>query len=42
MTGLLILGLIVAAFVALDLAVLAFGVDTRSGFDGREPQGDVA
>ncbi len=42
MTGLLILGLIVAAFVALDLVSLAWGVDTRSGFDGREPIGDNA
>ena len=42
MTGLLILGLIVAAIVVLDLAVLAWGVETRSGFDGREPVGDAA
>ena len=42
MTGLLILGLIVAAIVALDLVALAWGVDTRSGFDGREPTGDLA
>ena len=42
MTSLVILGLIVAAIVVLDLAAISFGVDSRSGFDGRERRGDLA
>ena len=39
MTGLAILGLIVAALAALDFAALRWGVDTRPGFDGSEHTG---
>jgi hypothetical protein len=38
MTGLLILGLIVVLLVALDVAALRCGVDSRDGsMDGRKP-----
>jgi hypothetical protein len=38
MIGLLILGLGIAAFAALDYAALRWGVDSRIGFpDGRKP-----
>ena len=33
MTGLSILGLIIGALVALDIAALRWGVDSRIGFD---------
>lgn len=42
MTGLVILGLIVAAIVALDFAALVWGVDTRPGFEGSEHTGRLA
>jgi hypothetical protein len=35
MTGLAVLGLIVAALAAFDIAALRWGVDTRPGFDDR-------
>jgi hypothetical protein len=34
MTGLSILGLIIVALAALDIAALRWGVDSRPGFDG--------
>ena len=42
MTGLAVLGLIVAALVVLDLAALKWGVDTRPGFEGSEHTGRLA
>ena len=33
MTGLSILGLIIGALVALDIAAIRWGVDSRPGFD---------
>lgn len=33
MTGLSILGLIIVAIAALDIAALRWGVDSRPGFD---------
>lgn len=36
MTGLAILGLIVAGLALLDVAAVRWGVDTRPGFDGSE------
>lgn len=33
MTGLTVLGLIIVALVALDIAALRWGVDSRPGFD---------
>ncbi|HEX5590239.1 MAG TPA: hypothetical protein VFX65_08120 [Candidatus Limnocylindrales bacterium] len=39
MTGLLVLGLIIAALAAIDFAALRWGVDSRYGFfdDDRAP-----
>jgi hypothetical protein len=42
MTGLAILGLIVAALAALDFAALQWGVDSRPGFEGSEHKGYLA
>ena len=42
MAGLAILGLIVAAIAALDMAALRFGVDSRTGFEGSEHTGRLA
>jgi hypothetical protein len=42
MTGLAILGLIVAAIAALDIAALRWGVDSRIGFEGSEHTGRLA
>jgi len=43
MVGLLFLGLVIAALVALDLAALRWGVDSRIGFeDGRKPTGQLS
>jgi hypothetical protein len=39
MIGLAILGLIVAAVAALDVAAVTWGVDSRTGFDGSEHTG---
>jgi hypothetical protein len=36
MTGLAILGLIVAGLAILDVAAARWGVDSRPGFDGSE------
>ena len=33
MTGLAILGIIIVALAALDLAAVRWGVDSRTGFD---------
>lgn len=38
-TGLAILGLIVASVAAIDVAALRWGVDTRPGFEGSEHTG---
>lgn len=42
MTGLAILGLIIAAVVVFDFAALAWGVDSRPGFEGSEHTGRLA
>jgi hypothetical protein len=42
MTGLAILGLIVVAIAALDIAALRWGVDSRIGFEGSEHTGHLA
>ena len=39
MDGLLFVGLIIAALVALDLAALRWGVDSRPDVDERRPMG---
>ena len=43
MDGLAILGLIIVALAALDVAAIRWGVDSRAGFeDGRERPGLLA
>ncbi len=39
MSGIAILGLIVVALAALDVAALRWGVDSRPGFDNRTTHG---